>query len=512
MSRIVAIVMLVALITRVPYFLNIAVPLNDGGMFAQIVDELRSNGFRLGTHTKYNLLNIPLSYPPLGFYFAAIAGKLLGMPTVEVMKGLPLLFNLASIAAFVFLADRILRNRAAVLCSGIFIATVPQAGNWLLMGGGLTRSPGFFFSVMAMIAAYDALHGNRRKDVVLTGVYAALAGLCHLESGTVVGLVLPLFGLYYGPIRKSIPRLFVSAGVAILLALPWVIWLKMNVGFDPLHNASQTGGATTASHAMKETLRGQILVDRFAWLSVLTVPGMIWLFYRRNWLLPVWIFAIVFLVSRSAYTQVSVPLAMLLGQTWMDLSEWIGNRTIKQKFRTPYVIASWALLLGILASWAALERHRTGNRLPGMKWDLLSALTPADRHAMEWVRYNTPPDAHFLVISERMDEWYTDMVGEWFPYFAKRRSIFTVQGREWRPNREFATWQVYLTAVASVPQLAQADAVVKASGQHYEYIFVSGPFWRPHNNLARQIAQDYDMEQVHAEGNVRIFRRLRPAE
>ena len=47
---------------RVPYYHGRMFPLNDGGMFAQIMDEIRASHFALPTHTAYNFLDIPLSY------------------------------------------------------------------------------------------------------------------------------------------------------------------------------------------------------------------------------------------------------------------------------------------------------------------------------------------------------------------------------------------------------------------------------------------------------------------
>ncbi|MGV3617776.1 MAG: hypothetical protein ACO1SV_20820 [Fimbriimonas sp.] len=501
----------IALLARLPYFVSLAAPLNDGGMFAQIVDELRANGLRLPTRTAYNFLDIPLAYPPLGFYAAAIVGNLTGLPSAEVLKGLPLVFNLAAIAAFVALASRLLRSRTAVACAAVLFAILPQSAGWLIMGGGLTRSCGFLFSILATVAAYDALHRGRRRDVVLTGVYAALAGLSHLESGVLVCLVLPLFGLAFLPFRESARRLLPAAGVAVLVALPWVLWLQANVGLEALRNASQTSAGRPFSESLVDTLLGKVLTDRFMGLSVMIVPAMVWAFVRRRWLLPVWIAVVMILVSRSAYTQVTVPATMLAGEAWAAFSAYM----VAKKGWTlypPRVLGIWLLVLIGLAVWTGIDKYIYGYRLPAIKFDVLAALTPTERRAMEWCRERTPPDAKFLVISDRMDRWHMDMVGEWFPYFAQRESVLTVQGREWRPHGEFRRWKEYLETAAEMPQIRQVEAMMETAGIRYDYVYVTGPLYNPRANLARQYSRSPEFELVLDRGTVRVYRakRLRP--
>lgn len=508
---IVLLALFVALSARLPYFFNLAAPLNDGGMFAQIVDELRANALRLPVATNYNFLGIPLAYPPLAFYVAAIIGKITGLSTVAILTWLPLAFNLASVVAFVVLAGRILRSRTAVACAAVLFAILPQTAGWLIMGGGLTRSCGFFFSILAMIAAYDALHRGHRRDIVLTGVYAALAGLAHLESGAVVCLVLPLFGLAFQPVKEAARRLIPAAMVAGIIALPWVLWIQANVGLDALKNASQTSVGRSPLVSIGDTMLGKVFNDRFMGLAVLMVPAMAWAFYRRRWLVPVWIFAIMVLVSRSAYTQVVVPAAMLAGEAWTDLGGYLAARR-GWTFRPRLSFGIWLVALIGLGLWTAIDKYIYGYRMPAIKFDVLAALTPKERAGMEWCRDHTPPEARFLVISDRMDKWHMDMVGEWFPYFAQRHSVLTVQGREWRPNQEFSRWKDYLEDAAEMPQLRQVEAMMTSANIRYDYVYISGPLYNPRATLAGLIARDPGFEVIYDKGPVRIYRanRLRP--
>ena len=57
--------------------------INDGGMFAVMVDDLRTSRYMLPVFTTYNHLNIPFAYPPLGFYLGRIAADLFGLSAPE---------------------------------------------------------------------------------------------------------------------------------------------------------------------------------------------------------------------------------------------------------------------------------------------------------------------------------------------------------------------------------------------------------------------------------------------
>ena len=62
-------------------------PINDGGMFAVMVDDLRVSQYALPVYTSYNLSNIPYAYPPLGFYLGRVTSDLLGFDSVTVARG-----------------------------------------------------------------------------------------------------------------------------------------------------------------------------------------------------------------------------------------------------------------------------------------------------------------------------------------------------------------------------------------------------------------------------------------
>ncbi len=99
-----------ALAARMPFFSGSIYPLNDGGMFAQIVDELRAHHFALPHETSYNFEHIPLCYPPLGFYFGAIWSAVFHQSSMEMLRWVPLFFQSAVAAGLLPAGDGVSRR------------------------------------------------------------------------------------------------------------------------------------------------------------------------------------------------------------------------------------------------------------------------------------------------------------------------------------------------------------------------------------------------------------------
>src|SRR5688572_18406930 len=75
-------------------------PINDGGMFAVMVDDLKDSRYALPAFTSYNQLDIPYAYPPLGFYLGRVTADLFSLDTIQVLRWLPAFFASLAIPAF----------------------------------------------------------------------------------------------------------------------------------------------------------------------------------------------------------------------------------------------------------------------------------------------------------------------------------------------------------------------------------------------------------------------------
>jgi hypothetical protein len=116
-------------------------PLNDGGLFYAMTEDLRQNAYRLPEFTSYNQESIPFAYPPLGFYATGLIADSTPLSLADVFRYLPFLATCLTIPAF--LLSRQITSRAAVVASVFAFALVPRSFIWMLMGGGITPAPGF---------------------------------------------------------------------------------------------------------------------------------------------------------------------------------------------------------------------------------------------------------------------------------------------------------------------------------------------------------------------------------
>ena len=156
--------------------------INDGGMFAVMVDDLKASRYILPAFTTYNHLNIPFAYPPLGFYFGRIASDLFGLSAPEALRWVPAFFASLSVPAFYLLAIRLLKNKYYAALSTFFFALMPRALSWFVMGGGLTRSPGQFFMLLTLAMVIRLYEENRRTDIFWAGLFGGLAVMSHPEA------------------------------------------------------------------------------------------------------------------------------------------------------------------------------------------------------------------------------------------------------------------------------------------------------------------------------------------
>ncbi len=173
------IVLLLALFSTLPFLLGTNFPLNDGGMFAQIMDDLRVNHFRLLHETRYNFEHIPMAYPPLAFYVGDVAAEITGQSSTAILRWMPLAFTVGCVLIFYFLAMEFLEEPYLAFCAAIIYAVLPRSSEWLMMGGGLTRSLGEFF---VLLAVCFFLQAGRRDSKVRSALAGLFTGRRHFDA------------------------------------------------------------------------------------------------------------------------------------------------------------------------------------------------------------------------------------------------------------------------------------------------------------------------------------------
>lgn len=448
---------------RALHALSAAFPLNDGALFYQMVRDLQAAHYRLPAFTTYNDASIPFAYSPLGFYLVAALNDLTGMSLVDLFRWVPLIFTCLTLVACVMLARRLLGSRLAVTVAVITFGLLPRSFLWLLMGGGVTRAPGFLFAILALYWLTLLWTTHDRRHLVPATICSALTVLSHLGTAPFLAFSALLFMLAFARNRFGLTTSSIVAGGALALSAPWWGAVIAMHGVGPFIAANQTGGSIfhglTWEH-LAQTLGWAGLGTGEPLLAVggmLAVLGTMACVATGSWLLPIWWIVIVALDARAGSTYATLPIALLAGIGVSDVvipllrrSRVLHGRHVAHArhghahadvLPFPAPAGRWKpqlLVLGILFAFAFLSSLITTPGVPGGLPDL-TPLSREERWAMRWVARTTPVSSQVLVIAQR--PWEIDKVSEWMPVLGERVSVATVQGTEWLPSHAFARRQ-----------------------------------------------------------------------
>jgi hypothetical protein len=494
---------LLGLAIRAPASAAAGFPLNDGGLFYQMVLDLGRTWPALPETTSYNGLEVPFAYPPLGFYLGSALHGWLG---IDVMRVVPVAAAVLTVPAFLLLARGILGAGAAAWVATIAFALIPRSFEWMTMGGGLTRAPGLLLAIVALWLTHRMLVRPGRWDVLATGACGGLVVLTHPQAALFIAISGALLLLAVGRNRAALARASVAVAIAAAVVAPWLVTVLIRHGPDPVLSASATQPGPLIG--LLSLLSFQVTGSRlFDVLGLLTAMGLLAAVLRRRWLLPAWLVVLMVLDSRGGATYASVPAAMLIGTGVVELlgrmpQGWSGS-SLRAK-RVPITVG--ALLLALALVDAAGSQQAPS--WPGV------ALSDAQRDAMS-AAGELAPDAEYLVVSGRL--WAVDATAEWFPTLAGARSAGTVQGHEWLGRDAFRS---RLEASAALRECANAGSGClsewsEAWGITFTHVFVpkgslSGPLGDPDCcvGLRLLLAADDGYAVIHDGPGATIFERL----
>lgn len=477
-------VMIAGLYVRLMPVLSAPFPLNDGGLFYQMTEELRANGYRLPAFTTYNEAGIPFAYPPLGFYLLGWLHDFGGVPLLDGMRWFPALVSTLTIPAFLPLSRAVLGSETKAITATAAFALLPRTWLWFIMGGGLTRSLGLLFVVLMLGQVVLMYRDAGVRHVVAAMVFGALAVASHLENAWFGVYSALLMFVAFGRNRPGLVRtVLVAAGVAVLSA-PWWLTVVAQHGISPFLNAAGAGGQDEFSLFW---LGRWAFTDEpyLSLLGVLGLVGAVASLARGSWLLLGWVLLIFVVNPRNPATPAAVPLAMLVAVAVHDVlipgvrattsvpapGRWPPAGAPLRPLRVlglplPRVDAA-ALLLSVLALYAFLSA-----RSVAANHELLRPLRPSDHDALRWLATHTPAESRVLVVTGK---WFGgDPVPEWLPALTRRVSVATVQGYEWVPGRQFyARWkQSDSLQACGGRDAACLDGWARKHRRAYDYIYL----------------------------------------
>lgn len=441
-------------------------PLNDGGMFYVMIRDLRANHYLLPAFTTYNHSEIPFTYPPFGLYLAAVLQDLFQVPEMESLRWLPVLANVISIVAFYLLAGALLKDRVRGAMASSIYALAPGSYDWFIMGGGLTRSFGALFLLLSLYFLLRTFDGGGWKNIALTTLFCSLAVLSHPEYGLHTASACLLFWIFYGMSRQRTAHAAAIGFTTLALTSVWWIPLLAVHGVVPIISAFHTG--------MYERNSIVILIQSFiSWNSYLPILltfrilGMGWAVWKRYCILLAWLALPYFVEPRSAPAIAFYPIAMLTALGLMDALPWLLDRVKKKPVESvPLTETRWfnALTFLMLIS-LFIESASFSFRL------INTTLKPPALEAFAWIKENTPVDAHFLILTGKVDAM-VDPIQEWFPALAERRSQTTLQGLEWTLAKEFSVRLRELGELQSCTTVVCVEEISSGSGLDFKYLLI----------------------------------------
>jgi hypothetical protein len=456
--------------------------INDGGMFAVMVDDLKTSNYFLPKFTAYNHLNIPFAYPPIGFYLGRIAADLFGISAVQVVRWVPAFFASLSIPAFYLLALRLLKDKYYAAISTVFFALMPRALSWFVMGGGLTRSPGQFLMLLTLATLIRLYEENRRTDIFWAGLFAGLAVMSHPEAAVHTFVSAIFLWIMLSRSRTAFINSLVVGMIVLLVSAPWWATIIHYHGIEPLLKGAATGQkALAVFHLLFFVFTEEPYATMIAILGLIGIANRL---SRRDYLLPLWMVIPFFVEGRSAAGPAAIPLAMLAAiglvnvifaalptlsgrsvSTEIEASVEKGGRNdVGQSDQLSSIERNVFIYLLL---YLIFSTYQFGYQLSN------ATLYPRDREAMNWVRENTPAESRFLVLTGTTSV-SCDSVLEWFPALSGRQSLYTVQGTEWIEGPNFNTYVKSTYPVQeclSSADVSCLDAAVSRS--QYDYVYIS---------------------------------------
>jgi len=466
---VVAAALVVALVKRLPLFAEPDFPLGEGGLFVLFSQMILDGGFALPEQVNYGGLALPFAYPPAAFYLAAIASKILAADLLKIYYWLPISLNLLAVPAFCFLAAQLTRDRIVLFCAAILYVQLPDSFIWQITGGGLPRSLGALFALLAVALAVRLSRRRSTLEVLLCGLLVGLCILSHLEWGlfSVAGMTLAVLT---GPASPKTKMLLVfGAGLAALIVItPWILAVLAQHGLAPYASSS------SASQWSLGAFLGQSLTGRP--FGLLLWPAMLGVFVtiaRGNWFLVLWTFTTLLLTPRMGISAgLAIPASLLAGYGVKAASAFlqaaIASRAEASR-RSSHGLAGDGAAGMILpaAFFVAISSLFLGSPLRAMYHppQIAAQLDRPSRDAMRWIRERTEPSSQVVVISDS-EGWWGDRVAEWFPLLAARRSLTTAQGLEWAGKGVFTAKLAEIAALKAVQQGAP-DLMAVFVAQHY---------------------------------------------
>ena len=500
------------------YLVTHPYPAFGAGLFLRMAEAVAEAGYALPARVGgYTADGVPFAYPPLPFYALAVLLDA-GVDPLALSRYLPGVFVVAALPPYFYAAKELLGSTAKAGLAASLLAVTPTALRWHLSAGGVVRALAFLFVAVGLYAgvrlfAEDDRQARSRRSraglrwLVIATVAFALTLLSH-----------PIYAVFFGVsyvvlfwFRERTTRGLASGAVVavggLALAAPWLLQVIAEHGVGVFAGAAGThGGLGGGIERFGGVFLAPLVPDAETPFYLAAYAGAAYLLYRREYLLPAWLFAAGYVVGKTRFLFVpgsmmtailvaewAVPRAVATGSEWFDAAR-------AERLAGPLVVGAVVIVAASLGGLAAAGQLSIWHGDPSQP----AAVDGHDQDAMAWVDDEVQPGATFVVLGD---------AAEWFPLLADRPILVGHWGTEWEGTRQYQKQLALYRAVSACGTAGCVTATLEAAGVRPDYVYVpkghytvQGEARRAPPTLARSLAESRRYEAVYENDGVAIFR------
>lgn len=482
-------------------------PLNDGGMFHAMIQDLKANHGILPLFTSYNAGQIPFAYPPLGFYMSALLSALTPVSDLQALIWLPALVNTLSILAFYKLAEQTLNSRISASLAAVIYALTPGSFVWQVMGGGITRAFGVLFLFLFLWQEMKLFSEYQHKTLLFTILFGAGAVLSHPQTALHAALGGVMIFLFYGTSKRGMSSAVLTALGVALLSAPWWVTVLSRHGVEPFISAGQSSPRTLDSYLgylQFNTLDKYLLIPTYLFALV----GLWKKFTRLEIFLAAWALLAVLVDPRGGDLILQLAVTLFAGVGLLKLSTLI-SRSDGQQAEAVFAKRGVQILLFGFIFYSILAASIFDFQLVN------TSLKAADLQMIEWVKKNISGEKTFLLATGR-EFSMSDPMQEWFPALTGQYSATTMQGLEWTLGEKFFPWYSQLMAFQKCADVACVDVWSAHNSVDYDYLVVAIPAKEDKSaasknlqNLGADVPYSSEYQMIYSSDVWLVFERIK---
>ncbi len=395
-------------------------PIHDGGLFYLIIRQIELGNFALPWSIPYNHENIPFAYPPFGLYFAAVLDSASGIGPLTILRIVPMVVSSLSLLAVFLLGRSIFQSiRMAILTAFIFLFT-PLSMMWSTMGGGITRSFGLLFSLLALWQVHRLYLTNQKAQILPVSIFCALTILSHPENAWFLFYSIAIFWWFFGRNKSGVINSIIVFLLTFVMILPWIYVVYSRHGMTIIQPFIESGSTLHQNliSLLYYNFTGEFF---FPLIKYLCLIGIVACLFNQRYFLPVWFLATFFLQIRAPEHRASIVIALLSAVAISYVVIPVSNILQNERHRRLLLVS----FLTLFAIYLPINAQRS---LP----IYYKPLSHAELEAIEWVKQYTPENARFATVQSHL--WFADHHSEWLSALGERKCQNLVQGYEWLPN------------------------------------------------------------------------------